>query len=86
MENVYAAPESDLRDETSSHRTGGSVEDAISGNIEIGMIATMGAAWRNLKGFKLSCLIAFILYFIIAMFASFISTPIIFGLLAVGAQ
>jgi len=86
MENVYAAPESDLRDETSLHRTGGSVEDAISGNIEIGMIATMGAAWRNLKGFKLSCLIAFILYFIIAMFASFISTPIIFGLLAIGAD
>jgi uncharacterized membrane protein len=86
MENVYAAPESDLRDQNSSHRTGGSIEDAIAGNIEIGMIATMGAAWRNLKGFKLSCLIAFILYFIIAMFASFISTPIIFGLIAIGAD
>jgi len=86
MENVYAAPEADLRDPTSSYRTGGSIDDAIAGNIEIGMIATMGEAWRNVKGFKTSCLVAFILYFVIAMFASFISTPIIFGLLAVGAD
>ncbi|MCZ6881890.1 MAG: hypothetical protein O7F15_02640 [Gammaproteobacteria bacterium] len=86
MENVYAAPESDLREQNSAHRTGGSVEDAIAGNIEIGMISTMGEAWRNLKGFKFRCLVAFFLYFIIAIFANFISTPIIFGLIAVGAD
>ena len=86
MENVYAAPESDLREQNSTHHTGGSVEDAIAGNIEIGMISTMGEAWRNLKGFKFRCLVAFFLYFIIAIFANFISTPIIFGLIAVGAD
>ena len=41
MENVYAAPESDLREQNSAHRTGGSVEDAIAGNIEIGMITML---------------------------------------------
>jgi hypothetical protein len=86
MNNVYAAPESDLRDQTSSDHRGGSVEEAIAGNIEISMTATMGEAWRSLKGFKLPCLVAFFLYFIIAIFASFISAPIIFGLIAVGVD
>ena len=86
MSNVYATPEADLSYLTSSDRAGGSVEDAIAGNIEISMTGTMGEAWRNLKGFKLKCHVAFLFYFIIAIVASFVSMPVIIGFTAAGAD
>ena len=86
MTNVYATPESDLGYKTTSERTGGSVEDAIAGNIEISMTGTMGEAWRCLPGFKFKCNVAILYYSIIAMLAAFISLPIIFGLTAIGAD
>ena len=86
MNNVYAAPESELRYETPSDHAGGTIEDAIAGNIEISMTGTMGEAWRNLKGFKLSCHTAFFLYFVISILASLISYPIIFGLMSIGTD
>jgi uncharacterized membrane protein len=86
MNNIYATPESDLSYDSPSDRAGGRIEDAIAGNIEISMTGTMGEAWRNLKGFKLKCHVAFLLYFIIAILAAFVSLPIIFGLTAIGAD
>ena len=86
MSNLYATPEADLNYNTSSDRAGGSVEDSIAGNVEISMTGTMGEAWRSMKGFKLKCHVAFLLYFIIALLAAFVSLPIIFGLTALGAD
>lgn len=86
MNNVYAAPESELRYETPSDHSGGTIEDAVAGNVEISMTATMGEAWRNMKGFKRSCHVAFFLYFVIAIITSLISYPIIIGLMSIGAD
>ena len=86
MSNVYAAPESELRFETPSDHSGGTIEDATAGNIEISMTATMGEAWRNMKGFKFSCHVAFFLYFIVAIITSLVAYPIIFGLMSAGAE
>jgi hypothetical protein len=86
MSNVYAAPESELRFETPSDHSGGTIEDATAGNIEISMTGTMGEAWRNMKGFKFSCHVAFFLYFIVAIIASLVAYPIIFGLMSAGAE
>ena len=86
MNNVYATPEADLNYTSTSGRAVGSIEDAISGNIEISMTGTMGEAWRNLKGFKMKCHVAFLLYFIIAIAAAFVSAPAIIGLTAIGAD
>jgi uncharacterized membrane protein len=86
MSNVYATPEADLSYSNASDRAGGSIEDAIAGNIDISMLGTMGEAWRNLKGFKMKCHVAFLLYFIVAILAAFISLPIILGMTAIGAD
>ncbi len=86
MNNLYATPEADLSYSNASDRAGGSIEDAISGKIQISMTGTMGEAWRNLKGFKTKCNVAFLLYFIIAIVAAFVSMPVIFGLTAIGAD
>lgn len=86
MNNVYATPEADLNYPSTSDSAGGAIEDAISGNIEISMTGTMGEAWRNLKGFKMKCHVAFLLYFIVAIAAAFISVPVIFGFTAIGAD
>jgi len=86
MNNVYATPEADLNYTSTSGRAGGSIEDAISGNIEISMTGTMGEAWRSLKGFKMKCHVAFLLYFIIAIGAAFASAPAIIGFTAIGAD
>ena len=85
-QNPYATPESDLRENSSSRRTGGNIEDAIAGNIDISMTGTMGEAWRQLKGFKTNCLLACLLYFALSMVAGFISFPIIIGVVALGAD
>ena len=86
MGNIYAAPEAELRDNASGQRTGGNIEDAIAGNIDINMTATMADAWRQLKGFKTVCLLASLLYIALAIVANFISFPVIFGLMAIGAD
>jgi hypothetical protein len=86
MNNVYAAPESDLRDAASANHSGGNVEDAIAGNIEISMTGTLGEAWRNLKGFKLQCIGAFILYIVAAIVTSLASPLLIYALTAIGAD
>ncbi|MCP4429665.1 MAG: hypothetical protein GY806_01675 [Gammaproteobacteria bacterium] len=86
MSNIYAAPEAELSNNASGERVGGNIEDAIAGNIEISMTATMGDAWRKLKGFKTVCLLASLLYIALAIVANFISFPVIFGLVAIGAD
>jgi hypothetical protein len=58
MDDIYAAPASDLARQVRSERGGGNIEDAIAGNIEVSMLGTLGEAWRDLKGFKLKCHIA----------------------------
>lgn len=86
MSNIYAAPEAELGNVASGNRTGGNIEDAIAGNIEISMTGTMGEAWRRLKGFKTVCLLAFLLYVALALVTNFINFPVIFGLIAIGAD
>ncbi len=86
MGNIYAAPKAELRNDAAGARAGGNIEDAIAGNIEISMTGTMGEAWRQLSGFKSTCLLACLLYFALALVTSFISFPIIFGMAALGAD
>ena len=86
MSDIYATPESDLAQVSRSEHGGGNVEDAIAGNIEVKMLATLGEAWSGLKGFKLKCLIATLLWFVIYMIAAFINMPILLGLMALGAD
>jgi hypothetical protein len=86
MSDIYATPESDLAQVSRSEHGGGNIEDAIAGNIEVRMLETFGEAWRGLKGFKLKCLIATLLWFVIYMIAAFISMPILMGLMALGAD
>ena len=69
MSDIYATPQADLGNSAASERAGGSIEDAIAGNIEIGMLDTLGEAWRGLKGFKLKCHIALILYLLVFLVA-----------------
>ena len=86
MGDIYATPEADLAQTQAGSRGGGNVEDAIAGNIEVRIFDTLGEAWRNLKGFKLKCHIATVLWFVVYLVASLISIPIVFGLVAVGAD
>jgi hypothetical protein len=86
MSDIYATPESDLAQVSRSEHGGGNIEDAIAGNIEVRMLETFGEAWRGLKGFKLKCLIATLLWFVIYMIAAFINMPILMGLMALGAD
>jgi hypothetical protein len=86
MADIYATPESDLSQGPRSERRGGNVDDAIDGNIEINMLETLGEAWRGLKGFKLKCLIATILWFLVYVLAALISLPVTIGLVALGAD
>ncbi len=86
MNTIYATPEADLREANPSDRAGGSIEAAISGDIEISMRSIMGEAWRNMKGFKLKCHVAFLIYMLVAILAAFISFPIILGMTAIGAD
>jgi len=84
--NIYATPEAELRDTNTAGRLGGNIDDAIAGNIDISMTGTMGEAWRQLKGFKTTCLLACLLYFALAMVTNLVSYPIIFALSALGAE
>lgn len=86
MADIYATPEADLAQSGPSDRSGGNVDDAIAGNIEIKMLETMGEAWRGLKGYKLKCHIALAIYFVVYLAAILISIPIVIGLMAIGAD
>jgi len=86
MGDIYATPESDLAYHSPSERSGGNIEDAIAGNIEVNMLETLGEAWRGLKGFKLKCHIATVIWLIVYVIAALISVPVVLGLVAVGAD
>lgn len=86
MDDIYATPESDLAQNRSSEHTGGKVEDAIAGKIEVSMLGTLGEAWRDLRGFKLKCHIATAIWFAVYLVALLISIPVVFGLVAMGAD
>ena len=58
MGDIYATPESDVVQRSTSKRGGGNIEDAIDGKIDVNMLAILGEAWRDLRGFKLKCHIA----------------------------
>jgi len=76
MNDIYATPEADLAQDIAADRAGGNIDDAVAGNFEVNMLETLGEAWRGLKGFKLKCLIAILLYM-----AVFIGVGIVFGIL-----
>jgi hypothetical protein len=86
MGDIYATPESDVVQPGRSVRGGGNIEDAIEGNIEVGMFAILGEAWRGLKGFKLKCHIATAIWFVVYLVAVAISFPVTFALSALGAD
>ena len=86
MSDIYATPEADLAHGSDGLRGGGNVEDAIAGNIQVNMLDTLGEAWRILKGFKLKCHIATVIWFLVYLAAALINIPIIFGLTALGAD
>lgn len=77
MGDIYATPEAELSQHIESDRVGGNIDDAVAGNFEIGMLETLGEAWRGLKGFKLKCWIAILLYLVV-----FIVLGIAFGIVA----
>ncbi len=84
--DIYAAPEADLSYMGSSERSGGNVDDAVVGNIEVNMLETLGEAWRGMKGFKLKCLIALVLYILVFIGVGFLSGFLIGVLAATGAD
>ena len=86
MSDIYATPTADVTPRVSGPRAGGNVEDAIEGNIEVGMLETLGEAWRGLKGFKLKCLLATLIWLIAYVIASLVIIPITMGLGAIGAD
>ena len=86
MGDIYATPEADLSNETQSERHGGNIDDAVSGNFEVNMLETLGEAWRGLKGYKLKCHIALVIYFLVYLGAILVSIPVVIGLAALGAN
>ncbi len=86
MSDICATPESDVLTRPRSEHAGGNVDDAIDGNIDVAMLETLGEAWRDLKGFKLKCHVASLIWFVIYLLALLISVPIIFGVTAMGAN
>jgi len=86
MSDIYATPESDLAQSHASGHIGGQVKDAVEGKIEVNMLETLGEAWRDLKGFKLKCHIATAIWFAVYLVALLISIPVVFGLVAMGAD
>ncbi|MCP4236217.1 MAG: hypothetical protein GY770_22005 [Aestuariibacter sp.] len=86
MNDIYATPEADLRDNNQSDRAGGNIEDALAGNIEISMLGTMAEAWRQTKGFKWTCHLAFLFYFVVSVVTMLIGVAVVFGFLAMGAD
>ena len=76
MADIYATPEADLAQDIERDRAGGNIDDAVAGNFEVNMLETLGEAWRGLKGFKLKCHIALLLYFLV-----FLAAGVVFGII-----
>ena len=74
MSDIYATPEAELAQNIVGDRVGGNIDDAVAGNFEVSMTGTLGEAWRQLKGFKLKCHIALVLYTLV-----FIGAAMVFG-------
>lgn len=86
MSNIYATPTADVTPRVDSARSGGKIDAAIAGDIEVSVLQTMGEAWRGLKGFKLKCHIATVIWFLAYLLAILISLPVYPGLAAIGAD
>ncbi|MDJ0832319.1 MAG: hypothetical protein QNJ69_02285 [Gammaproteobacteria bacterium] len=86
MGDIYAAPEADLENVNPAERLGGNIEDALKGEIRISIRASLGEAWRAVKGFKLQCHIAFLLYFVISIVINMLSIPLIIVVTQTGAD
>ena len=86
MGDIYATPESDVSPRPQSAPGGGNIQDAIDGNIEVRMLATLGEAWRGMKGFKLKCHIAMAIWFVFYVIAALVALPLAFGLVGLGAD
>ena len=76
MSDIYATPEAELGQQTTGQRAGGNVDDAIAGNIELRIFATLGEAWGQLKGFKLKCILALMIMFFVVFVAMAIAISI----------
>lgn len=85
MSDIYATPEAELERETTGQRSGGNIDDAIAGNIPLRIFATMGEAWRQLKGFKLKCILAGIIMFAIVVGVVVVVTAVTTALFAIGS-
>jgi hypothetical protein len=77
LADIYATPEADLAQGIEGDRAGGNVDDAVAGDFQVDMLDTMGEAWRGLKGFKLKCHIALVLFFLV-----FLGAGMLFGVIA----
>ena len=86
MADIYATPEADLAQDIEKHRSGGNIDDAVAGNFEVNMLETLGEAWRELKGFKLKCHVALLLYMLVFLAAAVLFGIAIAALAATGAD
>ncbi len=86
MSDIYATPEADLAQVRPQDRYGGNVEDALAGDFEVNMLETLGEAWRGMKGFKLKCHIALVIYLLVYLGAVMLSIPVVMGLAMSGAD
>jgi len=86
MADIYATPEADLSQDIELDRAGGNIDDAVTGNFQVGMLQTLGEAWRGLKGFKLKCCIALIIYMVVFLGLAMLLGALAAGLVATGAD
>jgi len=76
MADIYATPEADLSQNIELDRAGGNIDDAVAGNFQVNMLETLGEAWRGLKGFKLKCHLALLLYMLV-----FLGVAVLLGII-----
>lgn len=87
MNDIYAAPEADLETVNQGDRFGGTIENSLAGENRIGVGEILGESWRAMKGFKLTCHIAFVVYIVAAIVIMVIAGfPVGFLLGASGAD
>ena len=86
MADIYATPEADLSQNIELDRAGGNIDDAVSGNFQVGMLQTLGEAWRGLKGFKLKCCIALAIYVVVFLGLAMLVGAVLAGIAFTGAD
>ena len=86
MSDIYATPAADVTPRSTGARAGGNIEDAINGNIDVRILETMGEAWRGMKGFKLKCHVASVIWFLVYIVAVLVMFQVMMGLGAIGAD